>query len=108
GTLVSNSGTLSLNTGGSSSGSFSAGASGILNFGGGTHTLASSSSLLGGGTISISSGQVDVGGTYTFPGTILVSGGTANFNNGGTAFFINLTGGTLGGSGTLEAFKGMT
>src|SRR5438445_7866089 len=53
-----------------------------LVFGGGTHTLTASSSITGGGTVSITTGTVNEAGTYNIGGVTQISGGTVNFSSG--------------------------
>src|SRR4029078_2713762 len=108
GTLDVQSGTISLNGGGTSDGSYKAsGATAKLNFGGGTHTLNATSSVSGAGTIGCSSGRVNIGGTYTVSGQTLINGGTANFNAAATTGTLELDNGALGGTGALSV-SGLT
>ncbi|HWP96812.1 MAG TPA: InlB B-repeat-containing protein [Syntrophomonadaceae bacterium] len=103
GSVLVNSGTLSLNGGGSSDGSFQAASGATLNFGGGTSTLSAASS--------ISASNLNVtGGSATFncasinADAISTSGGAATFNSSalsvktinhsaGTSNFVNPAGG---------------
>src|SRR4029079_8120695 len=108
GTLDVQSGTISLNGGGTSDGSYKAsGATAKLNFGGGTHTLNATSSVSGAGTIGFSSGPVNIGGTYTVSGQTLINGGTANFNAAASTGTLELDSGALGGTGALSV-SGLT
>ena len=111
-------GTLLLSGGGTSNGSF-AGA-GLLEFGGGTHTLQAASSInnpnvvFSGSTTTLAglynaSGSTTIGsGTANFTGTVANSGGALVLNGGGVANFsnsagvqfasLNLQSGTIGGT----------
>jgi hypothetical protein len=102
GTVLAQSGTLELAYGGSNSGVNSATGSGILDFGGGTHTLDASSSLTGDGTIGVSSGIVNFGGSCAMPGGCRINGGTLNVNAPITVGSVAISSGTLGGSGLVS------
>jgi hypothetical protein len=121
-----NAGTLALNAGGSSNGSFQG--TGRLDFGGGVYSLLAGSSVTN-TNVQFSGGTTNVGGSYNASGTTTVNGGTANFTgtvagsggsliiSSGTANFNNLagvsvatltlSGGTLGGTQDL-AVSGAT
>ncbi|HUJ41958.1 MAG TPA: choice-of-anchor D domain-containing protein, partial [Candidatus Acidoferrales bacterium] len=129
GTLSVASGTASFRAGGTSTGSFSATGTGVLDFGGGTHSLAlnAAASISGTGTVSFSGGTVNLsGGTYNVTGGTTFSGATATFSaaatvtsvgqltvSGGTATLssgevinasaLNQSGGTLTGTDTVNA-----
>ena len=66
GTVIGNSGTIALNGGGTSTGSFEAGSGGAIIFGDGTHVLNAGSSISGSGTIGVGGGATwnFSGGTY--------------------------------------------
>jgi hypothetical protein len=91
------SGTLSLNGGGTHSGTFQG--SGSLYFGGGTHTLTGSIMNL---NVSVGGGAVAMNGTYQAANTAL-TGGTFTLAAGLTAHSetLNLSGGTLTGEGDI-------
>ncbi len=101
------SGTLSLNGGGSSGGSYTVDSSGTLGFGG-DHTL--SGNLSGDGRVRFSSGSSNLSGAYNLAGSTEVTGGTVNFNPGMTVVnlgdALNLTGGTLNLSSGVPALVG--
>ena len=104
GLVQSQAGTLDLERGGASSGDFEAAAPGILRFDGGTHTLDADSSVFGSGTVQVSNGTVNFGGTYNVTGTTSVTGGTAaNFNAVATTNNLTLSGGSLSGTGSITA-----
>jgi hypothetical protein len=105
GTVEVDSGTLSLQGGGSNSGTNAATGTATLNFSGGTHTLGASSWIRGDGTVGCSGGTVNFSGTGAMTGTNLVNGGTMNFNNTTPAAVgvVQVTSGTLGGSGLVSA-----
>ncbi|MBX9606134.1 MAG: choice-of-anchor D domain-containing protein, partial [Gammaproteobacteria bacterium] len=112
-------GTVDFSGGGSSTGDYTG--AGTLRFGGGTHTLATSSDIdvgnleLGSGTLN-HAGSVDVAGTTTVSSgthnltgvvtslgnTLSLSGGTLNLNVASAAVdALNMSGGSLAGSGVL-------
>ena len=75
------SGTLSLNSGGDSRGSFNAAVGGTLNFGGGPAVLEAASGVTGAGTVGFSAGTTSVNGSYVVTGTTAISGGEVDFNS---------------------------
>ncbi len=96
-----NSGTLNLQGGGTSTGSFVANAGGVLNFGGGTHNLNAGTSVTGAGTVQIGGGTWNLNaGTYNVTGTTMVNGGTANFAVNAGTNLLNVGGGTLATAAT--------
>jgi hypothetical protein len=121
GTLTVSSGTINLGSGGQSSGSFVAASGNTLIFSGLNSQLSASASVSGAGTVDVTNGAIDFLGTYNVTGQTQVSGGTANFYgtltslgaaftvSGGTANVnsdlaiatLNISGGTLGGSGNI-------
>jgi Right handed beta helix region len=115
------SGTLSVNQGGTSTGNFAI-SSGTFDFAGGYHTITAGASMTGGGSMTVSGGIVDVNCAYEMTGTLTITSGTTTFYdtaNTGTgtlaisgngigsfnaaASFDTLTqtGGTLGGTGEV-------
>ncbi|MFO1512637.1 MAG: MBG domain-containing protein [Verrucomicrobiota bacterium] len=130
GTVQSLSGTLSLDGGGTHSGSFSNAPGAILNFGGGSHVLSAGSVATGAGTLATSgnattltaSGTFDAGsalgvtaGIATLASscnvagaTLTVSGGVLNFNSAGPVGLMNLTAGTLGGTSPINVTGALT
>ena len=122
GTLAVQVFTLSLNSGGTHTGTMNLSPGATLNFGGGAHILTAGSLVTGAGVLSLSgnattltaSGVFDVGSTLSvtagtatlastcnLTGAILnISGANSivNFNSSGTVAVVNLTGGTLGGT----------
>jgi hypothetical protein len=126
------SGVLNLNRGGASSGSFETAAGTTLSFSGGAHVLDSSASVTGVGTNRVTTGSLDVAGTYDIPtGSTVVSGGSLTLTgpnpragnlfmsgNGSVTFDsgsptaplaeLRLGGGTLGGPDPLEVSGAMT
>jgi YD repeat-containing protein len=102
GAVQAGSGTLSLNGGGTSSGSFSASDGATLSFGSGTQTLAAAAQVSGAGTIGFSDGITTLAGSYAVTGTTLINGGTAKFDTSdATTAALTVTAGTLAGAGTL-------
>ncbi len=96
GTVNVNSGTLDLQGGGTSTGSWVAASSATLWFNGGIANLsASSTSITGAGAVAVSAGAANFGGTYNLTGATSVSGGTANFLNGGNTGTFSNSGGTV-------------
>ena len=94
-------GTINLVRGGTSGGSFVAQGGATLLFSGGTHSLDAASSITGGGTVQVSGGTVNMAGTHNVTGTTRLSGGTFNLNAAGTTTLLNISGGTLAGTGDL-------
>ena len=102
GLVQSQAGTPDLERGGASSGDFEAAAPGILRFDGGTHTLDADSSVFGNGTVQVSNGTVNFGGTYNVTGTTTsITGGIADFQTNATTTHLVLSGGTLTGVGDV-------
>jgi hypothetical protein len=99
GTVDVQTGTLSLNAGGDSTGSFTAESGTNLNFTGGT-TLRSASSVSGAGTVGVSGsafgGTVYVLGGYSVTNTTLTNG-TLNFGHDNSVANLTMSGGTLTG-----------
>src|ERR1022692_2756414 len=125
GTLDVLAATLNLNLGGTHTSTMSNALGATLNFGGGSHVLASSSFVTGAGVLSMSgntttltaSGAFDTGstlsvtaGTATLASTCNLTGAilnisgansVVNFNSSGSVAVVNLTGGTLGGTSPI-------
>jgi hypothetical protein len=123
GTLNVDSGTLSLQGGGSSIGTVTVAAGAGLDFGGGVFKLRPGSTLSGTGAVTFSAGTVDVAGTYNISGggsttiqgaianfvgvltsagpVVTVSAGTANFARNFTTTTLALSGGTLTGASAI-------
>src|SRR5207244_856667 len=98
------SGTLRLDAGGGThTGSFSVAAGATLEFAGTTHSLNAGSAVTGAGTVAYTGGTATiVGAGYALAGTTRVSGlGIANFNSTASTGGLDLSAGTLGGSGEL-------
>ncbi len=110
GTVEADSGILSLQNGGLNSGTNAANSGGALDFGGGTHTLDVNSLLAGSTVISCSAGAVNFSGASALTGTMLIDGGTFNFNNATPASVsaVTITAGTLGGNGRVAATGALT
>jgi hypothetical protein len=108
GTVNVDSGTLSLNAGGTSSGAFAVDAGTTLNFGGGTHSLSAALSITSAGIVGFSGGTTTIAGGYTATATT-INGGTVNFNaaGGATSNSMNFSSGVLGGSGPLTIDTGL-
>jgi uncharacterized repeat protein (TIGR01451 family) len=89
------SGTLSLDSGGTSSGTFNVPSGGTLRFGAGTHSLTAGASITGTGSV-INLATTSIAGTYDISGGMLITAGTLTLNgavpNVGP---ISLQGGTL-------------
>lgn len=93
-------GTFSVRGGGSADGTFTPGPIGTVDFQNG-YALSSSSSIGGLGTASFSNtGTTTVAGSYN-TSTTAVSGGQVDFAVGATTQRLNMSGGTIGGAGTL-------
>ena len=103
--MEADTGTLSLQGGGSNSGINSGSGVGRLDFGGGTHTLDADSWLAGDGTVGCSSGTVNFSGGSGLTGSLLINGGTFNVNVAAPVSVagFSMTAGGLGGSGRLIA-----
>ena len=98
-------GRLRLTRGGNSSGDFTVSAGGILDFGGGTHSiaLADGKSMSGAGTVRFSAGTTNISGNgdYNVTGVTEVTGGTVNFNRDANTVNTLLSAGILAGSGLV-------
>jgi hypothetical protein len=75
GTLAVQAGTLRLTGGGTGTGIYNLSGGATLDFGGGTHSLGSASSITGEGTLTVSSGKVTHNGSYQVTGTTKVESG---------------------------------
>jgi hypothetical protein len=101
-------GTLLLNAGGSSAGSTTIASASNLNLATGTFAFNSGASLTGSGTLNVSSGTVSITTDLTLP-AINISGGTLNGSGNLTlAGTSTWSGGTIGGTGTLTIPAGAT
>jgi hypothetical protein len=123
-TVLQQSGTLVLDGGGSEGGSFTVAANSTLILGGGTHVFQSTSSITGGGTVTLQGGNVELGGSYNLgagaatvvngasvdaPGTVASVGDTLSISSGAINFrtanitvpTLNLSGGGLHGAGDV-------
>ena len=105
------SGLLSLLGGGTSTGSHTAAAGGVLSYDGGTHTLSAASSITGAGVVRSTGGATATAGSLsvTGAGILGVLGGAFDYDGAGTATLQNLAinGGTLGGSGLITVSGAM-
>jgi hypothetical protein len=95
------SGTLNLNGADTHTGTLTVEAGATLQFGGGTQSLRAGSSVSGAGNVSFSGANVTVFGTYSITGNTTLSGGSANFDVDLTLPTLTLSGGSLGGNGTV-------
>jgi acyl CoA:acetate/3-ketoacid CoA transferase alpha subunit len=122
--------TLSLNLGGTHTGTFSNAPGTTVNFSGGSHVLDAGSVITGEGSLSLSgnattltaSGTFDAGTTVSVTAgaatlsagcnvtgtTFGIGGGTLNFNSAGPVFAVNLTAGTLGGTSPMNVTGPLT
>jgi len=104
GTVDVQSGTLSLAGGGTSSGRFTIGGGGTLEFAGGVSTLStltSASSVAGSGVLGFTGGTTDILGTYLATGPLLFTGGNATFITANSISTPSLT--IRGGTGTFNS-----
>lgn len=103
GLVEGQSGLLTFNAGGSSSGQFLCDNGAAVGFGGGTQVLQGTSSLNGPGSVLVSAGSVIVQGQVVV-GALTNSSGAVNFSSGGTPTITNLTlsGGALIGSDAVS------
>jgi hypothetical protein len=103
--ITASGGTLGLDGGGTSTGSFTGSSGTTLRFAGAGSSLTAASSVAAATVVfSASSGATNVNGSYSAAQTT-VSNGTVNFNTGAPASVGALTqsAGTLGGTGTVTA-----
>jgi RHS repeat-associated protein len=106
GTIDAQSSILTLQGGGSSSGTLTVEPLGVLEFQTTAYSLAATSSATGQGTIDFgSSNATTVAGTYNV-GTTLITDGEVDFNSTATTGTLNQSGGTLGGTGTFMVSSG--
>ena len=114
GTVNVNSGTLSLQDGKSTSGSFTVPAGSTLNFSGGTYTLDGSSSVTGAGTgrFGLAAVTFATGAAYTTSSTTVsgnVAGGSVTFNSSASTGTYTQSGGTLEiATGTFSISNSLT
>ncbi|HKS23076.1 MAG TPA: hypothetical protein VJZ76_09790 [Thermoanaerobaculia bacterium] len=105
---IATSNALTLSGGGThSGGTFTATAPGSISFSAGTHAMSGGGSVGGTGTIAFSGATATVGVPVN-AGTLSVTAGTAALDAAATADAFAMTGGTLGGSGTLTLPNGGT
>ncbi|MDQ6625711.1 MAG: choice-of-anchor D domain-containing protein, partial [Verrucomicrobiota bacterium] len=99
------SGTLSLQRGGTDTGSFADASGATLTFGGGTHGMNAGASVAGAGAVNFSLGVVNFasGSTYNISGLTTINSGAANFNNAATGAATAFTSGILGGTGSYTS-----
>lgn len=104
GTVNVNSGTLMLEGGGTQSGAFNVAAGSALRFGG-THSVGASTTFsdTATSTMEVFTGTTTVTPALSLLGTFKVSGGTATLNNTATLNVLEVSGGTLNGSGVITA-----
>jgi hypothetical protein len=106
GTISVESGTVSLNAGGTHSGIFSPDAGATLRFGGGTHILEAGTSLTGSGTVQLSAGTLTLNSAVSSASdtTFTLSAGTLNGPGALTLNGpLNWTGGSMDGVSTVQA-----
>ncbi len=98
-------GTLNLNAGGTSNGTFNVASGATLAFNGGTHSLGSSA-FTNAGSLNFAAGNVNVGdASFTNSGTINFSGGTASFNPVTIPGTVNINGGTVNFNGLAASSR---
>ena len=108
GTVNAGIGTLDLAGGGThSGGSFSAMTPGTLAFSAGTHSMTGGGSISGTGALSFNGATATVGIPINVA-TLSITSGTATLDATGSADAFTMSGGTLGGSGTLTLNNGGT
>jgi uncharacterized repeat protein (TIGR01451 family) len=95
-------GELSLNGGGTHTGTFNAGAGATLAFGGGTHSAGGLSAVSALGTIKFTAGTANFAGSYAVTGTTRITGGTARFNSPSSTAVLDMSGGVLGGTAIFD------
>ncbi len=102
GTVNIDEGTLQLSGGGTSTGgTFAVDAAATLRFSSGTYSTNNTSAISGAGDVTFTNATVTLDGAYTVTGATTVSGGIVNFNApAATITTLNLSGGTLGGTGS--------
>jgi hypothetical protein len=109
GTVEVQKGTLSLEGGGTSSGTFDIDSDATLQFNGGTHVWNGAIASSGGGVLKIASGTVQADGAATLGSAVSISGGT--LTGGGLVTFngpASWSGGTISGTGVKRVAGGNT
>src|SRR5262249_35088799 len=94
-------GTLKLSGANTSTGAFRADAGAALNFSGGTQSLMADSAVTGDGAVTFSGGTIAVLGGYAVNGLNTVSGGMVDFRRDAGLRARAVSGGPLGGTGTV-------
>jgi RHS repeat-associated protein len=84
-----------------SSGAFGLAASTGLEFATDGQTLTATSKITGAGNVTFSNGPVTINGSYTISGLTAIKGGVANFNTDVSLPGLQLSVGTLAGTGTV-------
>ncbi|MBS0448361.1 MAG: hypothetical protein JSR59_20740 [Proteobacteria bacterium] len=109
GTLDVDAGTLSLNAGGASTGSIDVAAGATLNVGAGTYALSGMKAGTGTGTLQVSgSGVLNTQGANSFAGQLSTVGGSFNATGTFAASGLNMSAGTLTGTGKVSFAGGGT
>src|SRR6185436_6784787 len=93
-------GILSLNGGGTHTGSFDVAAGTVLDFGGGTHNL-NAGAITSPGTVRVSGAVLNVNTAYGIAGTTDVQSGTLNLGGNATTGALTQSSGSVAGSGNL-------
>ncbi|MDJ0928587.1 MAG: hypothetical protein QNJ73_13195 [Gammaproteobacteria bacterium] len=102
GSVNAQQGRADLSGGGTSDGSFTGGADGIIEFGGATHNLTANSSVTA-TNVEVTGGTVNVDGSYNAGNTTISTVGTLTMNVTGQTGTLTQTGGALSGSGEFTA-----
>jgi hypothetical protein len=101
GTVDATSGTLSITGNDTATGAFTVETGAALSFNGGTQGLQANSSISGAGDVTFNGANLTMLGSYTATGNTTVSNGTVSFDANATLSSLTLSGGTLGGTGTM-------
>ncbi len=94
-------GSLSLNGGGTSTGTVNVASGAVLNFAAGTYALSNLTAQSGTGQLLVNGGTVNTTGANAFSGQLAITSGTLNVPGSFTPATFAMSGGTLAGAGTL-------
>jgi hypothetical protein len=108
GTIDAASGTVNVAGADTATGTFTVETGATLAFNGGTQALAAASSVSGAGDVTFGGANLTLLGSYAITGNTTVSNGTVLFDADTTLPTLTLSGGTLGGVGTLTVSGTLT
>jgi hypothetical protein len=95
-------GILNLRSGGNSTGIYDTSLGAIVRFSGSTHNFNAGSDFDGTGTVDFAGGTNHINTGYSYNGNTIISNGITNFNGHVILNTLTLSGGVMGGNGTVD------